>query len=119
MALRLADGVWYTDAILWANSVGVVTGYSNGNFGPGDTLNREQMVTMLYRYAQYMGYDTSASGNMEAFPDVSQVSDFAENAMRWAIGTNIISGDNGRLNPQNTVVRAVGATIMTRYMGNE
>lgn len=113
----VADGVWYTDAILWANSVGVVTGYSNGNFGPGDTLNREQMVTMLYRYAQYMGYDTSASGNMEAFPDVSQVSDFAENAMRWAIGTNIISGDNGRLNPQNTVVRAVGATIMTRYMG--
>ena len=115
----VADGVWYTDAILWANSAGVVTGYSNGNFGPGDTLNREQMVTMLYRYAQYMGYDTSASGNMEAFPDVSQVSDFAENAMRWAIGTNIISGDNGRLNPQNTVVRAVGATIMTRYMGNE
>lgn len=109
---------WYTDAVKWASAAGIVTGYSNGCFGPGDNLNREQMVTMLYRYMQYMGYDTATSGSLGAFPDAAWVSDYAEDAIKWAIGLNIIQGDNGQIKPQDTVVRAVGATIITRFIKN-
>ena len=63
-AFKDVGETWYTDAVKWASAAGIVTGYSNGCFGPGDNLNREQMVTMLYRYMQYMGYDTATSGSL-------------------------------------------------------
>ena len=117
-AFKDVGETWYTDAVKWASVAGIVTGYSNGCFGPGDNLNREQMVTMLYRYMQYMGYDTATSGSLGAFPDAAWVSDYAEDAIKWAIGLNIIQGDNGQIKPQDTVVRAVGATIITRFIKN-
>lgn len=110
-------GLWYTDAILWASGQGVVTGYSNGNFGPGDYINREQMAVMMYRYAQQKGYNTSTQTDISGYPDAAYVSDFAVEAMRWAVGTGIITGtDNGtRLNPQGNANRAECATIIMRF----
>ena len=110
-------GLWYTDAILWASRQGVVTGYSNGNFGPGDYINREQMAVMMYRYAQQKGYNTSTQTDISGYPDAAYVSDFAVEAMRWAVGTSIITGiDNGtRLNPQGNANRAECATIIMRF----
>lgn len=109
--------IWYTDAILWASGQGVVTGYSNGNFGPGDYINREQMAVMMYRYAQQKGYNTSTQTDISGYPDAAYVSDFAVEAMRWAVGTGIITGtDNGtRLNPQGNANRAECATIIMRF----
>ena len=67
----VADNQWYTDAILWASDIGVVTGYGNtGKFGSGDSINREQLTVMMYQYANYLGYDTSARVNFDYFVDV-------------------------------------------------
>ena len=115
----VATGQWYTDAILWANDIGVVTGYSNtGLFGTGDQINREQMAVMMYRYAQYKGYDTSASADFSKFNDAVYVNDFAKDAMSWAVGTGIITGKDNetRLDPLGSATRAECATIIMRFM---
>ena len=115
----VADGVWYTDAILWAADTKVVTGYTDsGKFGPADNINREQMAVMMYRYADYKGYDTSVKTDFSKFKDASSVNDFAKEAMKWAVGNGIISGkDNGTvLDPQGNATRAECATIIMRFM---
>lgn len=110
--------IWYTDAVLWASDEGVVTGYSNGNFGPGDNINREQMAVMMYRYANSKGYDTSQKADISQFNDASRVSDFAQEAMKWAYGTGIITGkyNETALEPQGNATRAECATIITRFL---
>ena len=111
------NGTFYSVPVTWANTYGVITGYTNGKFGPDEDITREQLATMLYRYAVKLGYDTSESGDLNAFPDAGNVSTFAKDAMKWANGAGIITGDSGRLNPQGTVNRAVGATMISRFNG--
>lgn len=101
---------FYAKASEWARSEGVITGYSDGRFGGNDDINREQVATILYRYS-----GGEASGNIWEFPDAGSVSTFAKEGMSYAVGNGIISGDNGKLNPQGTVVRAVAATMISRY----
>ena len=114
----VSDDVWYTNAILWANNIGVVTGYSNtGCFGTADNINREQMAVMMYRYANYKGYDTGNKADFNNFSDADRVSAYAEEAMRWAVGNKIISGKNNGtlLDPQGNATRAECATIIMRF----
>ena len=107
---------WYSDAVAWAAQNGIVTGYTDtGRFGPNDPINREQMATMMYRYAKYKGYDTSADGDLSGYPDASSVNVFAREGMSWCTDNKIITGDNGRLNPQNSTNRAECATIISRF----
>ena len=113
------DEVWYTDAILWAADTGVVTGYTNtGEFGPSDLINREQMAVMMYRYANYKGYESDAPADISGYKDAGKVSAFAEEAMEWAVGNGIISGkDEGTvLDPQGNATRAECATIIMRFI---
>ena len=114
----VGEGLWYTDAILWAADTSVVTGYSNGNFGPGDNINREQMALMMYRYAAYKGYDTSVKADFSQYQDAGRVSDFAREAMQWAVGEQIITGkyNETQLDPQGNASRAECATIMMRFI---
>lgn len=112
------EGVWFTDAIIWANSRGILTGYENtGLFGPGDTMNREQLVTMLYRYAKYQGYDVSDSKELSGYQDAAYVSSFAEDAMKWAVGAGIITGKYNEtvLDPQGCAARAECAAVIMRF----
>lgn len=111
------DGQWYTDPVLWANEAGIVTGYSNtGYFGPADKINREQMAVMMYRYAKYKGYDVETTGSLEAFPDAAKVNDFAKDAIEWCVGAGIITGKDGKIDPQGEANRAECATIIMRFM---
>lgn len=103
------SSVFYSKACEWAKSNSVITGYSNGNFGGNDYINREQVATILYRYTK-----GEANGNIWDFPDGSSVSEFAKDGMSYAVGNGIIKGDNGYLNPQGNVVRAVAATMISR-----
>lgn len=116
----VTQGTWYTDAILWANSIYVVNGYSDtGLFGVADNITREQMAVMMYRYAEaYKGYDVGKKADFQAFRDAASVSEFAYDAMRWAVGNGIITGkDNGtRLDPQGSASRAECAAIMMRFI---
>ncbi len=114
----VADGSWYTDAVIWASSTGVVKGYDDtGLFGPGDNITREQMAVMMYRYAQYKEYDMDKTAKLDGFKDADKVNDFAKKAMEWAVGNGIISGkDNGTvLDPQGNATRAECATIIMRF----
>ena len=113
------DGEYYTNAVMWANANGIVTGYGDsGLFGPNDRINREQMVTMLFRYAKYLeADDLEVRESYDKFPDGERVSAFASEAMEWAVGTGIISGyEDGRLAPQDYTNRAVCAAMVQRFL---
>ena len=117
----VADGAWYAKAVRWAAGSGVVKGYDNGNFGPDDAVTREQMVTILYRFAQHKGYDVSAGEdtNILSFNDALTVSEYAIPAMQWACGSGLMTGaqrDGGMaLAPRDTATRAQTATLLTRF----
>lgn len=110
---------WYSDAVIWANDQEIINGYThNGCFGPADSITREQMATMMYRYAEKMNYDISASADFSGFEDSYKVSEFAGKAMRWAVGSSIITGKyNGTiLDPQGEASRAECAIILQRFL---
>ena len=111
-------GQWYTNAVVWAAANDIVTGY-NGKFQPDASITREQMAAILYRYAQYKGYDTSAKGSLENFSDAAAASDWANEALTWAVGEGILSGKgNGVLNPVGTAARAEVAAMLMRFCEN-
>lgn len=121
----IPDGQFYSQAVSWASqeTVGIITGYDNGRFGPQDAITREEMATMLWRYAKYCGLieEEAAEASaeepdlLESFPDADKVNEFAKEAMRWAVREEVISGDSGLLNPQGRSNRAVCATMITRF----
>ena len=108
-------GIWYTDAILWAAQNNIVNGVSDTEFAPGDDLTRQQLVTILYRYAEAKGYDVSASADLSGYPDAGQVQDYAQPAMAWAVAEGIVEGMDGNLNPAGNASRAQIATILMRF----
>ncbi len=109
-------GIWYTDAILWAAQNNIVNGVSDTEFAPGDDLTRQQLVTILYRYAETKGYDVSASADLAGYPDAGQVQTYAQPAMAWAVAENIIRGmEDGTLKPAGNASRAQIATILMRF----
>lgn len=112
---------YYASAVAWASqeSVGIIKGYQGGSkkgyFGSADSITREDMATMLFRYASYNEFDTSKSTSLEQFPDANKVSQYAEEPVQWAVGTGIITGDKGCINPQGKSNRAVCATMIQRF----
>lgn len=115
----VSKGDWYYDYVTDVSEKGYITGYANGKFGATDNLTREQLATIMYRYAKWEGQDVSKAGSLSKFPDGSKVSAFAKDAVSWAVGEGIISGNaDGTLAPQGTVSRAVAATIISRYTSN-
>lgn len=107
----VARGLWYTDAIIWANQEGIALGNSATTFAPDDPVTREQMVTFLWRFA---GKKDSGQ-TLATFADANTVADYAELPMKWAVENGIINGDNGKLLPQDTATRAQIANIFMRY----
>ena len=111
-------GEWYSGPVVWANDAKVITGYQTGLFGANDNITREQMAAMMFRYAEYCGLDVSQAAELSTYPDADKVSDWASEAMQWAVGTGIITGKDGgvRLDPQGNASRAECATIIRRFM---
>ena len=113
---------WYTQAVAWAAKYGVVNGVGHGMFEPDGNVTREQMAAILYRYANGVGIDTSARGNLAAFPDRNQVSSYAVDALSWCNAKGIIGGTKeggvDYLDPQGFATRAQVATILMRYIEN-
>ena len=111
----VAAGTWYTDAVVWAAENGIVNGTTDTTFAPGEDITREQLVTVLYRYAESKGYDVSASADISGYPDAGQVQDYAQPAMAWAVAEGIVEGVDGNLNPTGDATRAQIATILMRF----
>lgn len=115
----VAADQWYADAVNWAAANGIVNGYSSERFGPNDTVTREQLATILYRYVGTKGIDRSVTEDLSAFTDQSAVSSYAVEAMRWAVDSGLIKGvGNGVLSPRGSATRAQAATILMRLCEN-
>ena len=113
----VAAGTWYTDAVVWANDAGIVNGTSATTFDPDGSVTREQIATILYRYAKIKGWDISGASSLGTFLDGAQVSDWAARAMEWTYAEGLITGKNGgRLDPQGQASRAEVATILMRLL---
>ncbi len=111
----VAEGVWYTEAIRWATSRGIVGGYGNGTFGPNDNITREQLAVMLWRYAG----SPAATDKELHFTDADQASGFALEALRWAVENGIINGyGDGLLGPQGQATRAQVAQMLKNFIEN-
>ena len=109
------NGSWYKDAVDWAQATGVVTGTGNG-FEPNKDVTREQLVTMLYRYAQLIGADDGTSASIAGFTDSGSVSGYAQDAIKWAVAEGFVGGvGNNRLDPTGKATRAQVAAILTRF----
>ena len=110
-------GSWYADAVSWAAENGIVTGYSASRFAPNEPVTREQVAAILYRYAKLCDRDLSPAASLTAFADHASVSGYAREALSWAVGSGLIGGSNGRLNPSGTATRAEIAAILHRFLG--
>ena len=114
----VADDAWYTKAVIWAANNGIVNGVAKNTFAPDDSITREQIAAMLYRYA---GAEAAKEDKLSAFPDAAKVSDWAKEALNWAVASGLINGvadANGTANlePQATATRAQIATILMRWL---
>lgn len=107
------ENQYYADAVAWAASQGIVSGFSDEIFAPGDAITREQMAAILYRYASYQNWDIFHTQTLDAFADAHTASGYAEDALSWAASHDIISGTEDRLlTPRGEATRAQVATIL-------
>ena len=113
----VADGQWYTTAVIWAAENGIVKGVNTTTFAPNDQITREQIVTILYRFAKFRGLDVGDTTDLaKKFTDAARVSDYAKEALSWAVAVGIINGmPDNTIAPQNSATRAEVATIIMRY----
>ncbi|MGI6498759.1 MAG: InlB B-repeat-containing protein [Oscillospiraceae bacterium] len=113
----VSPDAWYADAVSWAAEHGVVAGIGGNLFNPDGSITREQMATILYRYSKLIGRGDAETADLDGFKDAGEVSDFAEEAMSWAVGAGLITGKgNGILDPKGEATRAEVATILMRFI---
>jgi len=113
----VVQGSWYEAAVGWAAKNEIVLGFPEGFFKPDDPVTREQAVTILYRYSEFKGLDVSASADLSKFTDMDDISDWALDAMKWAVAVGIIEGRTPTTTvPQGTSTRAEIAMIFKRYI---
>ena len=112
------SGSYYEKAITWAAANGIVNGYSKEQFGPDDNITREQLATIIYRYAGYKGMETVALAEyLTGFADADEISTYAISAMSWAVGEGLISGTSATtLAPKGEATRAQVAVILHRFL---
>lgn len=116
----VAPGSWYANAVAWASENGIVNGVGKGKFNPDGNVTREQMATILRRYAESKGLDVSGQADLTPYPDMDQVSDYATEAMAWANAVGLINGNKVGgtiyLQPKGNATRAQVAAILMRYV---
>jgi len=113
------EGQWYSDAVSWAADNNIVKGVSENKFAPDEDITREQLALIIYRYAKIQGFDADGASNLENFTDAKGVSDWALDAMKWAIKTELVNGTSETtLSPKATATRAQVAAILMRFCEN-
>ncbi|WP_458407976.1 S-layer homology domain-containing protein [Anaerotignum sp.] len=114
----VAKDAYYAEAIAWAAENGIVSGYDADRFGPNDPITREQLASILFRYAKFKGYDVSVGENTNilSYKDAFEISEYAIPAMQWACGAGIISGNtDGTLNPDGQAQRSHAAQMLMKF----
>ena len=112
----VAAGKYYRNAVVWAAENQIVGGLGGNRFGPDEAVTREQLAAILYRYANYKGYDTQRSAGLARFADSADVGSYAVNAMKWAVAEGLLSGVSAtELQPKGFAIRAQVAAILMRF----
>lgn len=115
--IDVADNTWYGKAVKWANEKGIVLGKSETEFAPDEHISREQLMTMMYRYAEYCALDTTERASESEVFDWEMVSDYAKDAVLWTVKEKIVLGKgSGRIAPKDNATRAEVATIIKRFI---
>ena len=115
----VTSGHWAVEAITWAAQNDIVAGIGGGLYDPDSNVTREQFAQMLYNYAKYKGYDLTATGDLSQFPDAGSISSWAETALSWANGNDLINGhENGTIDSKGSTIRAQAASIMANFDQN-
>ncbi len=110
---------WFANAMYWAQKQELIKGYGNGLMKPDDSITREQVSVLLYNYARFKGYDIAKAGDLSAYKDSSQISDWAKDAMAWAVGSKIINGrPDSILAPTDMITRAELVQIIWNLFHN-
>lgn len=112
------NDAYYNEAVAWANENGIVRGVSENEFAPDDSITREQMSAILYRYAQYKSMDVSVGENTNilSYDDYNDISEYAVSAMQYTAGSGLMVGKSQTtLNPQDNATRAEAATVFVRF----
>lgn len=113
--LDVPEHVWYAEAVSWASARGIVTGYTDEIFGPGDCITREKLTVMLWRAAGR----PAPSSRVLPFPDADQAADYAREALCWAVERGIIhGGSDGTLGPKGLATRAQTAQMLKNFLEN-
>jgi len=108
---------YYANAVIWAQQNGIVKGISETEFAPNADITREQIATIIYRYAEYKGMETVTLEENLHFDDASEISEYAVQAINWAVGTGLLKGrTDNTLNPRDNATRAEIATILKRFI---
>ena len=111
----VTEGAYYAGAVRWAASLGIVTGLDKTTFGTANAVTWEQAVTMLWRFAKTQGFDTTQDGMaIREYDDYDSLSEYAREAMAWAVNTEILRGSNNRLLPDTSCTRAQLVTLLYR-----
>lgn len=114
---RLSGELNADSTMAQAREWAIANNVSDGT-NPGNAMSRQQMVTMLYRYAQMKGYATNGSTDLSTYPDAAGVASYAQDALSWAVANGVVTGTtDGRLNPEGTASRAHFAVFMYRFCG--
>lgn len=112
----LSDNAWYTEAFTWAVENGIFKGYPDGSIRPLTPVTREELATILCRYAAFKGIDVTPSGDLSRFSDANRITDFARDSMSWCVGQEILRGKTATLlDPRGGAIRAETATVMQRF----
>ena len=115
----VTSGHWAVDAITWAAQNDIVAGIGGNLCDPDSNVTREQFAVMLYKYARFKGCDLTATGDLTQFPDAGSISSWAETALSWANGNELINGhENGTIDPKGSTIRAQAASIMANFDQN-
>ena len=110
---------WYYNAVTWAQQNGILTGYEDGTFHPDDPITREQLAVVFYNYAKFKGYNITANGDLSAFTDAGDISAWAQEAIKWAVGSGLMNGKgNGIIDPKGTATRAEVAAMLHKFIEN-
>jgi len=113
----VADGMYYTEAVIWAAANEIVRGYGNNRFGPNDDVTREQLATMLFRYQEYKDEMAPDVNEPRVFADAAKISGFATEPVETLVKQGIINGKNNNMfDPKGNATRAEYAAMLHRYL---
>ena len=107
-------GQWYTNAVIWAKKNNIVAGKGE-KFDVFGQITREEMATILKKYAEYKKYTITVSGNLSSYSDVNRISSWAVTNIKWAVGNGIMSGKGQKIDPTGVATRAECATMLKNF----